>query len=334
MKSLFSTLLLFVLTLTFTTPTYATIVTSNGTGGGIWDDASSWIPAGKPGCVDTISILAGDIIDMDSHQNYEACDPMVILIYGTLNFPDNGPKFNLPCNSRIDGFAGGQITAPGPDNSNKISTCGAWVWESGDGDILGPFSLGMSSLPVELISFEAKVDNTAVVLTWQTASEVNNDYFSIERSTNGLTFEEIGRVTANGDSRDIQEYSYYDENPIKGTSYYRLKQTDYNGSSEYVKLITANFSEEDDGTCVLNVYPNPCTGNCTINLDDCPLSDGEVAVELYDAMGKRIVNRIQPKSNDGDISFHLNTNNNLSPGVYIVRSKAGNKSESKTVIVK
>ena len=326
--------LLFILFALFYIQSTATIVTSNGTGGGDWDDAATWDPSGVPGCVDTISILAGDVVAITNHQDYESCDPMVILIYGELTFPDNGPKFKLPCNSRIDGFAGGSITAPGHDNSNKISTCGDWVFESSDPDLEGPFSLGLSTLPIKLISFNAKIDNTAVALVWSTAVEINNDYFNIERSTNGLTFETIGTIKGSGNSSTIQDYTHRDETPLIGTAYYRLKQTDFDGKFEYFKLITVHYAEEDDGTCILKVYPNPCTGNCTINLADCPLAENEVDVQLYDAMGNRITNRIQPKSKGRDVSFHMNTNNNLSPGVYIVRSKTGTKQQTQKVIVK
>jgi len=334
MKSYLYSLFIFLSIFSLTNYSYATIVTSNGTGGGDWDDKTTWNPETVPGCVDTISILAGDVVEITANQDYEACPAMVILIYGTLHFPNNGPKFKLPCNSRIDGFAGGLISAPGHDNSNKISICGAWVFESNDPDLSGPFTLGTSTLPIELIGFDAKIDNTAVMLTWSTAVEINNDYFNIERSTNGLSFETIGTISGNGNSNIIQDYSYLDETPIKGTSYYRLKQTDYDGKFEYFKLITVNYSEEEDGTCVLNVYPNPCTGNCTINLADCPLAENEVDVQLYDAVGNQITNRIQPKSGGRDVSFHMNTNNNLSPGVYIVRSKTGSKQQTQKVIVK
>lgn len=326
--------ILFLILTGFTLFSSATIVTSNGTGGGSWDDPNSWSPIGVPGCVDTISVLAGDIIDIDTQQDYEACPPMVVLVYGTIHFPDNGPKFRLPCDSRIDGFAGGSITAPGTDNSNKIFICGDVVWESIEDDLSGPFSLFLAVLPVKLIDFEAKVDNTAVNLYWSTATELNNDYFTIERSLNGLTFDEIGRVSGSGNSNVVNNYEFTDDSPIEGTYYYRLKQTDYNGEFEYVKLITINYLKEEDGTCVLNVYPNPCTGNCTINLENCPLAENEVNVQLYDALGNRIINKISPKSQTNDISFHLNENNNLAPGVYIVSSQSKSKKQSQKVIIK
>ena len=312
----------------------ATIVTSNGTGGGDWSDAATWNPAGVPGCVDTISILAGDVVEITSNQDYEACPPMVIQVYGNINFPDNGPKFRLSCDSYVQGFAGGSITAPGGDNSNKISICGTWVWESNEPDLVGPFELGVAPLPIELISFEAEIDNTSVKLTWKTASEINNDFFTIERSDNATSFEELAQIPGSGNSNNIREYQHYDDSPIMGTSYYRLKQTDFDGKYEYVKLIAINYNQDEDGICTLKVYPNPCVGSCTINLEDCPLADSQVDVELYDAFGKKIINRITPKSKDQDISFYLNSSNNLSPGVYIVKASTNGKNQSSKVVIK
>ncbi|MBI2279572.1 MAG: T9SS type A sorting domain-containing protein [Bacteroidetes bacterium] len=333
MKSLLSSLIFIFLILVISTPTFATMVTSNGTGGGDWDDASSWSPSGVPGCVDTISILAGDVIEITTQQDYESCGPIIILVYGTILFPENGSKLKLPCGSSVEGL-GGLISAPGDDNSNKISICTEWVWESDEADMSGSFSLRLGALPITLVSFEAEIDNTTVLLKWTTAAEINNDYFTIERSTNGLSFEELGKIQGSGNSNVLKKYVYSDKKPLKGISYYRLKQTDFDGKFEYFKLVTANLSETEDGICLLNVYPNPCTGNCTINLDDCPLSSNEVDVQLYDAAGNKITNRIQPKNSDSDVSFHINTANNLSPGVYIVRAKTGNKLQTQKVIIK
>ncbi len=329
-KSIFS----FVLIVIFSFTSYASLVSTNGTGGGDWSNANTWNPIGVPGCVDTLVILAGDVLSVNTQQDYEACPAMVILIYGQIDFPNNGPKLKLPCNSYVKGFAGSSITAPGGDNSNKISICGTWVWESKDPDLTGPFELGNVPLPIELLSFTAEIDNTSVKLIWKTLTEINNDYFTIERSVNGISFDVLGTVPGNGNTTTIMEYDFYDDAPIEGTSYYRLKQTDFDGKYEYFKLVAVNYNISDDGICTLNVYPNPCVGNCTINLADCPLGESDVNVELYDAFGKRITNRISPKSKDQDISFHLNSSNNLSPGVYIVKANTNGKAQSQKVIIK
>lgn len=101
-------------------------------------------------------------------------------------------------------------------------------------------------LPIDLLYFRAKVHaESSVRLTWRTASEVYNDYFLLERSDTGLGFETLAYVAGSGNSSTTLNYSYVDDSPLKGTSYYRLKQVDYNGKFEYfgpeiVQLMSSN----------------------------------------------------------------------------------------------
>ena len=86
---------------------------------------------------------------------------------------------------------------------------------------------------IELLFFNAKLENnTYVDLTWSTASEINNDYFTIERSQNGVYFQEFDIVEGAGNSTHKINYSLIDRDPFDGISYYRLKQTDYDGKFE------------------------------------------------------------------------------------------------------
>lgn len=314
-------------------------VTYNSTGNGQWGAPGTWSPAGPPGCGDTIYILAGHTVTIENQQDYSepgCTSPMFVIIDGTLDFPVNGPKLRLPCNSGVILNAGGQLTASGAGGggaANFLEICGSVVWQKSDGTQTGPMIFG-NPLPIVLISFTAEIDNTSVKLEWQTESELNNDYFTIERSTNGLDFEVLGEVPGSGNSNVLRSYDYFDDNPVTGTSYYRLKQTDFDGKYEYSGLIAVNFDKDDDGICTLKVYPNPCVGTCTIQLEDCPLADNQVDVELYDAFGKKITNRISAKDRGQDINFNLDASNNLAPGVYIVKSSANGKQKSSKVIVK
>lgn len=272
---------------------------SNGTGGGAWGSPASWSPAGPPACGDTVYILAGDVITIEVQQDYSGCgSPMFIVVDGTLDFPVNGPKLRLPCNSGVILNAGGSLTASGSGgggSANFLEICSTVVWKKSDGDQFGPMIFG-SPLPVKLILFTAEIDNTSVKLMWVTETEVNNDFFTVERSTNGIDFEALGNVPGSGNSNTLKEYDFNDDAPEFGTSYYRLKQTDFDGKYEYSELIAVQYDMNDDGICTLKVYPNPCVGTCTIDLKDCPLADSQVDVELYDTMGKKIVNRITPKA--------------------------------------
>ena len=331
-------LLLSITFILFSFTSFSTIYTSTGTGGA-WGAAGTWLPAGgPPACGDTIYITANTTVTIESQQDYSACgSPMFVVLdsLGTLDFNTAGQKLRLPCGSGVTIEDGGLLTSTGGGGgaTNQLEICGTEVWRKSDGDVNGPFTFG-TPLPIVLISFTAEVDKTSVKLEWITESELNNDFFTIERSANALDFEVLGQVPGAGNSNTIREYDYFDDAPLVGTSYYRLKQTDYDGKYEYSGLIAVNYNQDEEGICILSVYPNPCVGTCTINLEDCPLADNQVEVELYDTMGKKIVNRITPKNRDQDISFHLNANNNLSPGIYIVKSSASGKSQSSKVIVK
>lgn len=109
-------------------------------------------------------------------------------------------------------------------------------------------------LPVELISFEAHLNNRQVELTWQTASEHNNDYFSVERSHDGTSWETIENLQGAGNSTSLLSYQTYDFYPYRGIGYYRLKQVDYDGKYSYSEIRSVYNTDE------LMVLPNPSTG--------------------------------------------------------------------------
>ncbi len=116
-----------------------------------------------------------------------------------------------------------------------------------------------SVCPVKLISFRAEVIFNSTKLTWVTATELNNDRFSIERSDNGVTFYSIGEVKGNGTTNELVNYGFIDEQPILDYAIYRLRQIDLDGKEElfYSKKITNTERE-------ITIYPNPCTTNINI----------------------------------------------------------------------
>ena len=93
-----------------------------------------------------------------------------------------------------------------------------------------------------MLSFSASIKNHTVLLQWQTASEINNDYFIVERSSDALSWESIGYVNGNGNSNSVISYSFNDNQPLFGVSYYRLKQIDFDGAFEYHGVIAVDFS--------------------------------------------------------------------------------------------
>jgi hypothetical protein len=118
------------------------------------------------------------------------------------------------------------------------------------------FILGNSvtPLPIELLFFEATAVGDVVQLHWETASEVNNDFFTIERSSDAVDFTPVLSVPGTGNSNVRRSYVASDTDPLSGTAYYRLKQTDFNGAYSYSEIVAVTVDHENEG---FSIYPNP-----------------------------------------------------------------------------
>lgn len=117
------------------------------------------------------------------------------------------------------------------------------------------------ALPVKLVNFSAELNQPSVKLKWTTATETNNDFFSIERSTDENQWTVIKKVKGAGNSNNLVSYEAYDDAPVSGTSYYRLAQTDLDGTTSYSEIKVVKNVTNGKG---ISIYPVPSTGN-TIN---------------------------------------------------------------------
>lgn len=147
-------------------------------------------------------------------------------------------------------------------------------------------TLGGLALPVELLSFNASPVGKNVLLEWSTVSETNNDFFTVQRSKDGLIFNELTRVQGAGSSNTIIFYSAIDYNHIENTSYYRLKQTDFDGKYSYSKTEFLNFVEIFRDTFVIN--PNPFCTFLTIRINDASESNNYNLL-IFNALGEEFV---------------------------------------------
>lgn len=329
-------LLLFSALFLFSSTSYSVNITASVTGN--WEAPGTWDMGRVPGCGDVIIIPAGVTVSVTTNnQTLESCPPVFIHVYGTLFFSSSG-KLELPCGSGIQVYPGGLIDGDGSGSSNRIRICGVEVWRVDDGPVTGPAVLGdpPPPLPIELISFTAVTvaDNTRVELKWATASEKNNDFFTVERSRNGATFEQIAKVDGAGNSTTVLNYSAYDESPLEGTSYYRLKQTDFDGKFTFSNLVAVNYKKSGTSPCTFKVYPNPCVGRCTVSLKDCPENKtNEIEVAVIDALGNKVYSQVPMRDEDGSFSFSIDVNNNLKPGVYVVAANSANEKYREKVIL-
>lgn len=137
-------------------------------------------------------------------------------------------------------------------------------------------------LPVALISFDANCSEENTLLTWTTASETNNDYFTVEKSSNGIDFKEIGRITGNGNSNSIIDYYWTDSSPKVGAVYYRLKQTDFDGKFEYHNTITTACFKKSK----IVISPNPFKTDFMVTLPE--EWDLPIHVQVIDYLGRSV----------------------------------------------
>lgn len=287
------------------------------TGNGDWNNASTWLCNGVnavPGCGDTIYVQTGHTVTVTAQNNYygiPGCAAMHIVVAGTLQFT-NGNKLDLPCGSSVTILTGGLVkkATSGGGSSTLIGICGANVWTAGDGPQSGPLSWGGPPLPVTLLSFMAELRDTVVFINWVTESEQNNNYFTVERSINTLHWESVGLVKGAGSSNITLSYSFVDKNPYSGISYYRLKQTDFDGKSDVSDIVSvSNFDVE-----LLNVFPNPASNDITFVIFS--KSEFLCAVSVFNALGQVVENyTLQLKKGNNTIERSVN---NLAPGVSLI----------------
>lgn len=139
-------------------------------------------------------------------------------------------------------------------------------------------------LPVELVDFYATPLNDLVRMSWETATEVNNDYFTIERSADGEEWTTIQTVKGSGITSQSTIYEAFDTEPLWGISYYRLKQTDFNGHSAVFDIRSVNRIPNTGQMAELIVFPNPASEIITI--EGSPDELGEI--EVYSSMGQNL----------------------------------------------
>jgi hypothetical protein len=174
-------------------------------------------------------------------------------------------------------------------------------------------------LPVELLSFKAETKPGFIELTWVTATEINNDFFTIEKSTDGLHFSTLGHVVSiaeNGNSNRVLSYNFDDLSPQNGKNYYRLKQTDKDGTEEYHETIVVNYHEPRNINLVL--FPNPNTGN-SFRIAASGVNPNEALnLDLYDIYGRQVYGNRVYADGSGNINEYVVPQGRLKPGAYVV----------------
>jgi hypothetical protein len=190
---------------------------------------------------------------------------------------------------------------------------------------------GNASLPVTIISFSGVAVPRGIQLNWNTSSEINNDYFTLEHSADGINYEAVDNVDGSGNTSRTVQYTYVDESPVGGVNYYRLSQTDFDGSQRTFEPISVEIDGNASALSVVNVYPNPFNGDFLLTYR----SNEKVTtlLEILNAEGKRIFS--EPlKSNSGVNVYDFNSKMQLPQGIYFVTLSQGKTRTEAIRIVK
>ncbi|TVQ82409.1 MAG: T9SS C-terminal target domain-containing protein [Bacteroidetes bacterium] len=174
-------------------------------------------------------------------------------------------------------------------------------------------------LPIELLSFTANARENMVLLEWVTATEINNDFFTIERSRDGRNFEIVALVSSNaegGFSNEKLFYKAWDKNPEIGMNYYRLKQTDFDGSFEYSDIIGVYFQQQSD--VLFSLYPNPNNGNAFNILLNGLRPFENLELSIVDLYGKTVYISSKHADDNGGLQTKFVFAGQLKTGVYLV----------------
>jgi hypothetical protein len=182
----------------------------------------------------------------------------------------------------------------------------------------GSINATSTPLPVELTSFTAALKFDIVELKWSTASELNNDHFTIERSTNLENFEVVATIPGNGTSNVIHHYNTLDPSPVYGRSYYRLKQTDYDGKYTYSDVRVIDY--EGPKFSSMRGYPNPLSGqNLTVVITGLK-DQTTVPVVIYNVQGQIVFEQTFQVETPGILKQEIEITDRLRSGLYIIKA--------------
>lgn len=238
------------------------------------DDLISRASAFESAAGNPLFYVNSDDTDMDGIPNWLEDDD-----------GDNLRNFLDPDNANYyDSDSDGIIDLYDTDNNGSISTL-----PNGDGDAEPDFRDvdNQISLPISLIYFQAVKEQNRTRLEWATNTEINNDYFTIERSSDLIDFSPILYKSGSGNNSTTIEYIAYDEKPLTGHNYYRLKQTDYDGKYQYFNVEAVYYSLLENG--YVAIYPNPVlNGELFIRLLN--VSKGSFQYQILDTKGVLIMN--------------------------------------------
>lgn len=244
-----------------------------------------------------------------------------LVVHGNLKVAGNA---KLELNGKLTVF--GRFSVEGSANA-----CGSGVahtYASVAGDNL---CYDISIQPHKMLRMEASVAEGQVVrINWESESSAVQREYILERSANGMSFQEIMRVAPM--QGKLKRHAVTDLPANIGTYYYRLTLVDEDGTVMARDLVAVSLFEDKNSLCQLEVHPNPCIPYCEARIINCP--DGNFVTSILDGSGN-VIEELIPIPDDGNqLKYHINKDNYLLPGIYIVNSANDKARLTKKVIIK
>jgi hypothetical protein len=238
---------------------------------------------------------------------------------GSLNIE----QFNNGAWTRVSNAGTGVTSGTGTATVSATSLFTSWTVST----------QGSTSLPIQLTKFTAVHQNASVLLSWTTAMEVNNDFFTLEKSRDGSSFSYLAQIDGAGNSTRPLQYRYNDNQLSGGVTYYRLKQTDFDGKSTFSNTISVNLGNIYNVNDITfeNVFPSPFQNEFTVLYTSS--KEQKVDIKITDISGKTIASE-KLQSTAGSNSYKYSGSGELPAGIYIIKLSTPAKSVTKRVVKK
>lgn len=248
-------------------------------------------------------------------------NPEVTTTGNTLNEADlQAQRYNSSANSWQGALFGTDNTA-----SNNVAATGI----NGNSDLYIWWTLvdKFAPLPVTWLDLTAGCDKQEMIIKWSTASEQNADYFTVERSTDGVVFSPLAQVPASGNSTTVKNYSYTDIDAPNVTSYYRVRETDYNGEFSFSSQVLVNGCGTKNE---MGVYPNPSLGAFNVSITGA--KDEEVVIVVVDMLGREFYSKVTLLSGDHEV-IAIDAADQLAAGVYTIIATSKDEIIKKKIVI-
>jgi hypothetical protein len=278
----------------------------------------------------TLTFFNGAVVNVATGSTLNATD--IVNNNNSNQITVNGA---ITATNTFSGGNGSTLTGSGSlaTGGTAILSGGGTVFGATTSCPVGPCTASnQAQLPVTLVRFEPKKVDESVVLTWTTGSEINNDFFAVEKSTDAVNFEVIDQILGAGNSNHSIEYSSTDHHTSASRAYYRLKQVDFDGTIAYSKTVEINNSKSENVSFSVALSPNPASDNLFLSFANNG-QNGLVSVSISELSGKEVFSTSYAFGTQMGTSS-INTSS-LSAGLYVLSTSCnGNSSHQKLVIEK